>query len=79
MYIIMMTTHVFDDGQCAIGWLMAVCVHVCAVVCVRALHYLVWKAEGLREFANLTQCIQILVQSTNHLLDILLVCCLGGV
>lgn len=48
---------------------------VCAYV---GPQYLVWEAEGLRQFADLTQCAQILIQSTNHLLDTLLVCCLSG-
>ena len=40
--------------------------------------YLVREAEGLGQFADLTQSAEILVQSTDHLLDALLVCCLSG-
>ena len=39
--------------------------------------YLVWEAQGLRQFADLAERAEILVQTTNHLLDALLVRCLS--
>lgn len=45
-------------------------------VCIST-QYLAWEAEGLRQFADLTQCAEIFVQSADHLLDALLVRCLS--
>lgn len=40
--------------------------------------YLMWETEGLRQFADLTQRAEIFIQSTDHLLDVVLVRRLSG-
>lgn len=48
-------------------------------VCVlTGTRYLVRQAEGLRQFADLTQRVQILIESTDGFLYVFLICCLSG-